>query len=288
MKQIYVVLNNLGLSENEVKVYVEAIKHKKIAPYALAKAIGIPRTTVYDVMFNLALKGLITIRQSQGLEKQQTWIEAKNPSTLREMVFYKRRELAKTEVDLIDILPLLKKEYIQHVENTHFQFYPGIEGAKQVMKQTLIARNNSTLRVFESLMPMDTLGKKLTNENVDRGLDMRRTTNTAIKSLVVLNKWTKHVLSYQHKRNKDYIQLHNFRFIDNPILNINLDISLLEDTIRFVCAQDNEAWGIIVKSTQLTKTLESLFDVLWITAEKISSKDIEQWGINEFHEAEKE
>lgn len=286
MNQTYSVLSKLGLSENEVKVYEEAIKHVKIAPYALAKAIGMPRTTVYDVMLNLALKGLITVRQSQGLEKQQTWIEAKNPSTLREMVFKQRKELAQTEVDLVDILPILKGEYSKHVENTGFQMYPGIEGAKRVMNQTVEAKKNSTLRVFESLMPMDTLGKKLINEDVDVGLQSKRTTHTSIKSLIVLNKWTKHVLSYQHKRNGDYIRLHNFRYIDNPLLSINLDISLLEDTIRCVCTQDNEAWGLIIKSAKLAKTLESIFDVLWVQSSEISEKNIEEWGENEFFEAE--
>lgn len=286
MNTIYSVLSKLGLSENEVKVYEEAIKHEKIAPYALARAIGMPRTTVYDVMLNLALKGLITVRQSQGLEKQQTWIEAKNPSTLREMVFKQRKDLAQTEVDLVDILPILKGEYSKHVENTNFQMYPGIEGAKRVMNQTIEAKRNSTLRVFESLMPMDTLGKKLINEDVDVGLQSKRTTHTSIKSLIVLNKWTKHVLSYQHKRNRDYVKLHNFRYIDNPLLSINLDISLLEDTIRCVCTQENEAWGLIIKSAKLAKTLVSIFDILWIQSSEITEKNIEEWGENEFFEAE--
>jgi predicted transcriptional regulator len=286
MNTIYSVLSKLGLSENEVKVYEEAIKHEKIAPYALAKAIGMPRTTVYDVMLNLALKGLIIVRQSQGLEKQQTWIEAKNPSTLREMVFKQRRELAQTEVDLVDVLPILKGEYSKHVENTNFKMYPGIEGAKQVMNQTIEAKKNSTLRVFESLMPMDTLGKKLINQDVDMGLQSKRTTHTSIKSLIVLNKWTKHVLSYQHMRNSDYVKLHNFRYIDNPLLSINLDISLLQDTIRCVCTQDNEAWGLIIKSVKLSKTLESIFDILWTQSSEITEKNIEGWGENEFFEAE--
>lgn len=287
MKKVYSVLAELGLSENETKVYVEAIKHKKIAPFTLAKAIGIPRTTVYDIMLNLALKGLITVQQSQGMEKQQTWIVAKNPSTLRDMLFERRKKLADVEVDLIDVLPQLKGEYAKHIDNTDFQFYPGIEGAKQVMCQTFEATGNDTLRVYESLMPMDTLGKQLINKDVDTGLQQKRTTNMSIKSLVALNKWTKHVLAYQYKRNTDYIKLHNFRSIDNPLFAIHLDISLLGDTVRIVCAQENEAWGLIIKSVQLAKTLVSMFDILWTTASVITEKDIEQWGENEFFEAEK-
>ena len=105
---------------------------------------------------------------------------------------------------------------------------------------------------------------------------------------MALNKWTKHVLSYQHKRNVDYVKLHNFRYIDNPLIQINLDISLLGDTVRCVCAQENEAWGLIIKSAQLAKTLASVFDILWVTAQKISEKEIEEWGKNEFFEAENE
>ncbi len=286
MKHVYSVLSKLGLSENECKVYIEAIKHVKITPYALAKAVGIPRTTVYDIMLNLALKGLITVEQSQGLEKQQTWIIAKNPSTLRDMVFEQRKKLARTEVELVDILPLLKGEYSKHVTNTNFQFYPGIEGAKQVMNQTIAATKNDTLRVYESLMPMDTLGKKLINKDVDGGLAQKGTTNMSIKSLIVLNKWTRHVLAYQYRRNKDYIVLHNFRALDNPAFAIHLDISILADTVRAVCAQENEAWGMIVKSSQLAKTLTSVFDVLWAIATPISEKDIDSWGENEFYTEE--
>lgn len=288
MKQIDSVFNKLGLSENETKIYIEALKHEQVSPFTIAKQVGIPRTTVYDVMLNLALKGLITIKQSQGLEKQQTWIVAKNPSTLRDMIFKRRKELTKLEVDLVDVLPLLKNEYIKQEGNTGFQFFPGIKGAKQVMSQTYEAKANSTMRVFESLMPMDTLGKKLINEDVDIGLQSKRTTNTSIKSLIALNKWTKHALSYQYQRNKDYVQLHNFRYIDNSLFNINLDISLLEDTVRCVCAQDNEVWGLIIKSVKLITTLNSLFDMLWITGKEISEKDIKEWGKNEFFEAEKE
>jgi len=288
MSTIYSVLSDLGLSKNETKVYVEALKHEQVSPFSIAKAVGIPRTTVYDVMFNLALKGLIEIKQAQGLEKQQTWIVAKNPSTLRDMLFKRRKDLAKLEVGLVDVLPLLKKEYVKQENNTNFMFYPGITGAKQVMKQTTEAKNSSVLRVFESLMPMDTLGKKMINKDVDEGLENKRTTNTAIKSLIVLNKWTKHVLSYQHKRNKDYVKLHNFRYIDNPLLSINLDITLLEDSVRCICAQDNEAWGLIIKSPLLAKTFSSFFDILWSTSQKITEKGIEEWGENEFFEAENE
>ena len=287
MKQIYSVLSNLGLSENEVKVYVEAIKHEQVSPFTIAKQIGIPRTTVYDVMFNLALKGLITIKQSQGLEKQQTWIIAKNPSTLRDMVFKRRKELAKLEVDLVDILPLLKREYVKQEGNTHFQFFPGIEGAKQVQSQTFEGRGNSTLYVYESLMPMDTLGKQTINKDVDVGLVQKRKSSLPIKSLIPWNKWTRHVLAYQHKRNKDYVLLHNFHYIDNPSFDIHLDISILEDTLRFVCAKDEEAWGLIIKSPLLSKMIRSIFDILWATSIPVTTELVESWGENEFFEAEK-
>lgn len=288
MNTIYSVLSNLGLSENESKVYIEALKHKQVSPYSLAKAVGIPRTTVYDVMFNLALKGLITIKQSQGLEKHQTWIVAKNPSALRDMIFSRRKDLSRLEVELVDILPLLKKEYVRQEGSTNFQFFPGIEGAKQIQAQTIEAKKNAILYVYESLISMDTMGKKVINTDVDLGLKQKRSSLIPIKSLVPWNKWTRHVLAYQHQRNKDYIQLHNFRYIDNPSFDMHLDISLIEDTARFVCAKKDEAWGLIIKSAQLTQTLKSIFDVLWISATPITEKLVENWERNEFFEAEKE
>ena len=110
-------LKRFGLSENETKVYLESLKHNETSPFQLSKATGIPRTTVYDVVMELSLKGLIELEQSDGIQKQQTKIRAKNPSILRTILQGKRKELTSLELDILNFLPNLKADFHQNKVN---------------------------------------------------------------------------------------------------------------------------------------------------------------------------
>ena len=107
------VLKEFGLSDNESAVYQSALKLGETSPFSISKDTGIPRTTVYAVLTDLALKNLIELESATGLMKQQTKVKAKNPSVLREILWKKRENLVKQEVDIVEILPYLKKEYLK-------------------------------------------------------------------------------------------------------------------------------------------------------------------------------
>jgi sugar-specific transcriptional regulator TrmB len=79
------VLKEFGLSENEAKVYQSALELGETSPFGISKSTGIARTTVYAILTDLALKGLVELESSTGLMKQQTKVRAKNPSTLRDI-----------------------------------------------------------------------------------------------------------------------------------------------------------------------------------------------------------
>ena len=91
MNLINKVLLDFGLSESEIKVYLECLKETDLGPFKLANLTGIPRTTVYEILTSLALKGLVELEHSDGFTKKQTKVKAKNPTTLREMVRNKKK-----------------------------------------------------------------------------------------------------------------------------------------------------------------------------------------------------
>ncbi|MFA5137035.1 MAG: helix-turn-helix domain-containing protein [Patescibacteria group bacterium] len=274
-------LSDFGLSKNEIIVYLESIKHDQISPFKLARLTQIPRTTVYDVMMSLALKGLITIKTSHGLEKQQTWIIPKNPSTLRDMIFHRRQDLLQLEVDLTDILSDLQKDYLKHENNAGMRFYPGIEGVKRVY--TFIHQIPSQVQIYmwDQLMPVDTLGKEYINKEVSQGLKIKKRVKR-VKTIIPLNDWTRHVLSYQYGRNNNYIDYHEFRYIEKPFFNLNQDIYVFSDRIALMCAKKDEVWGMIIKSKLLYTTFTSLFQVMWEIAKPVDAEFMEQIGENEF------
>lgn len=283
-QRITTALKNFGLSENEIKVYIEALKYEETSPYALSKATGVPRTTVYDILMDLSLKGLVELQQSDGLQKQQTKIKAKNPSVIRTILEQKRQELTNTEVDIVNILPSLQDSYMKDHQSADFQFFPGIEGVRKVYFSN--ETKNQPIIFWENMMPMDVFGSQ------DMNLFTERETRTTLKKgishreLIPLTRWTKHVLSYQYALNPDYIRARQIRYIDNPLFDNHLALSVQGKHVKIACAHQDEVYGLIITTQTLANTLTALFEVQWLTAKPISKDLIESWGQNPYYQAE--
>lgn len=279
--QIRKTLADFGLTENEITVYLEAIKHPQIAPFKLARITGIPRTTVYDVMMSLALKSLITVKTSQGLEKQQSWIVAKNPSVLRDTIYKRRSDLTRLEVDVVDVLSDLKGSYLAHENNAFMKFYPGVEGIKKAYRLLMEVPPEVQIYFFDHMMPMDTLGKEYVNEEVSQTLRGRER-KKRVKTIMPLNDWTRHVLSYQYGRNKSYIQYHEYRYLENTVFELEHDMYIFIDKVVFVCAKGDEVWASVITSRMVASSFRSIFNVMWQSAIPVTEKFVKSLGENEF------
>ena len=280
-------LKKFGLSENEIAVYCEALKHQECSPFTLAQATGVPRTTVYDVLMSLSLKGLIELQQSDGFSKQQTRIKANNPSVLRQILRQKRRALTRTEVDIVSILPLLKGDFHGSEPHADFQFFPGIEGAKTVMYGEHSDGVDVPISVFDNQMPMDAFGAKEMDEYVDRSSAFRKNTVHKIKELFVLSDWTKHATVYQHHRNPDYLSSQDLRFLDHPVLDFNLRLAIKETRLLITCAHEDEVWGLIINSKAMSSMLLSLFEFMWLQSTPVTAELVDSWVGEDYLEFER-
>ena len=279
------VLVNFGLSENEAKVYQSALELGETSPFAIAKDTNIPRTTVYAVLTDLALKGLIELESATGLMKQQTKVKAKNPSTLREILWKKRTDLVKQEVDILEILPFLKKEYLQDSTNADFQFFPGMEGANKVMFD--YDGIDQDIYVFDYQIPMDATGSREMNEGVDKGIKLWSKGKSTEFNLTPINPWTKHVLSYQVERNPHYLDRVQYRYLPFEMQGLSLTIRVKGNRVWIVSVKGDEVWGLKIRSQNLAYSLISIHQALWKIGTPITKEMITSWGPNEYMQVEK-
>src|SRR3989344_1233832 len=75
-------LKQFGLNENESRVYLEVLKHGKLAITQLPKLTHINRTTVYSIAKKLVSMGLI----SEDLGGKITYLVALPPEHLRDII----------------------------------------------------------------------------------------------------------------------------------------------------------------------------------------------------------
>jgi len=284
-KRTQQVLEQFGLSSNEAKVYQSALELGETSPFTIAKSTGIARTTVYAILTDLALKGLIELESATGLMKQQTRVKAKNPSTLREILWTKRDHLVKQEVDIVEILPFLKQEYLKDSTNADFQFFPGMEGANQIMFD--YDGVDQDTYVFDYQIPMDATGSKEMNEGVDKGINLWSKGKSTEYNLTPINPWTKHVLSYQVERNPHYLDRVQYRYLPFEISSLCLTIRLKGSRIWIVSVKGDEVWGLKIRSANLADSLVGIHQALWKLATPITKEMIASWGPNEYLQAEK-
>jgi DNA-binding MarR family transcriptional regulator len=279
-------LEQFGLNKNETKVYLEILNHDESSPFQISKLTGIPRTTVYDIVMTLSLKGLIELKQSDGFTKQQTLIRAKNPSVLRKILQDKRKELTKLELNILDILPDLKQDFHKEESNAYIKFSPGIENVKKM----LLDFNTVDLPtyVFTDEMPADAVGNSYTDEAVQEELKATKHKLNRLKKIIPLNDWTKHVIGYQYSLNPDYIKFYETRFIDNPIFDLNQEIYIQGDLIWIITAKDDEIWAATITSKLLAKSLISIHQLIWNMATPLTDGIVKSWGKDEYAEVLKE
>lgn len=278
-------LKELGLSDNEITVYQACLQSAESSPFTLAKATGIPRTTVYAVLTDLALKGLVELESSEGIMKQQTRVRAKNPSVLRDIIWSKRADLFRQEVDILEILPLLKGEYLKDSTNADFQFFPGMEGANHVMFD--YDGVDQDTYIFDYLIPMDATGSREMNAGVDKGIKLWSKAKSTEYNLISLTPWSKHVLSYQVERNPHYRDRVEHRYLPFELTNMSIMVRIKGDRTWIISVKDAEVWGLKIRSQNLANSLIGIHQALWKLATPVTDAMIASWGPNDFALAEK-
>ena len=92
-------LKNFGLNENESRVYLEVLKHGKLAIAQVPKLTHINRTTVYSIAKKLIGMGLV----SEDLGGKKTYLVALPPTHLRAMI-KKEEEQVDAQKSIVDEL----------------------------------------------------------------------------------------------------------------------------------------------------------------------------------------
>ncbi len=120
------VLEKIGLTENEAKVYYAAISLGPSPILALSRSAGVKRTTVYSVVESLKMKGLMG-EEHKGLK---TIFVATSPERLEDVLDERKKVLAKHMGDFTTIFNLRAGEGT-------LRYYESLEAVKGVYDDIL-------------------------------------------------------------------------------------------------------------------------------------------------------
>ena len=137
--EIKKVLENIGFSPNEIKVYLALNDHGSSKAGKISKIAQIDRSSCYNSLKTLIEKGLVSY-VSIGKIK---WFQATGP---RKLLDY----LKEQEEDVKGILPELQKRHKAAKIEGQVRMFKGEKGVKTIMQDIINTKQNNVMFGSES------------------------------------------------------------------------------------------------------------------------------------------
>ena len=237
------ILQDLGLNENESRVYFASLSLGPGTVQKIAKASEVKRTTVYTVIESLQKRGLMKI-EVKGFKKLYV---AESPEKL-ERILEERKER------FMDQLPEFMSVYNLKGGESFIKYYEGQEAVKSVYESNLkdIKHGEKYMVISNAEKVFDIYGKWF-----DKFVEKRAKLNIDIRMILQDND---HSRDYG-KLEKNYN--HKVRFLPKKT---ELITNLVITPQRVLIHQLNPPiMGIVIENKSAIQMHQQLFEVIWET-----------------------
>ena len=232
-------LRNLGLSHNEIRVYIALLKLGNSKVDGITKQVSLPRTTIYGILKSLLEKGLVSYVIMSGIKHY----EATGP----------KRLLVKEQEKILllkKIIPSLEEIKNTVGERPTIELYESKEGIKSVYEDILKERKTiygygNTKLLFQFL-----------EYYVPNYIKRRK--KLGINFLVITEKSD---ISIDMK-SKDKEEKRQTKFIDDMEKTTTVTY-MYADKISIMTLIKEHPIGVIIKNEEIYNTQKILFDFMW-------------------------
>lgn len=246
-------LGQFGLDYKEDDVYLALLQLGASGATEIARKAGIKRTTVYDVLANLRMKGLV----SEVIKNKKRIFVAEDPQKLDKLIDEKKNTLA-------EIMPILKSMHNTKGTKTKVKYYEGVEGLKDIYRDTLSCRGVLLAFVTENII------KHLGEDFADEYKQKRKKAQIEVKMIAPDTEEIKKELKTASK------DLRTARMVSRNEFPFTIEMNIYGNKVAFMSFE--EKMGVIVESTAIADNMKLLFELAWKGANNKKEKDDEYWG----------
>lgn len=149
-------LVQLGLTENEAKIYLAALGMKPFTAGDMATQTKIKRPTTYVALESLIKLGLIT----EDYANKRKIFRAERPKALEKLTKKMRRKTINAEILVERLIPSLNTIPVLGIEEPKLLFYEGISAIKNVLLDVAASKHSwywfgASKKMIEKIAPED-------------------------------------------------------------------------------------------------------------------------------------
>lgn len=246
MDNIQEVFNEIGLSKNEIKIYLYLLKKGDSTTGPIIKETKIANSRVYETLNSLISKGFVTF----NLQKSGKHFQAENPKRFLEIAEENKKRIQ-------EVLPDLQKIIASSSEDYNFSIYTGNEGFRTAFRKIIDdCPREGTILVLgfsEQADKNNRLRDFLIKENL-------RSQKKKQRLRILLDENTRKSLGKDREKEK-YSEV---KYLPKGYVSPSA-IDIFEDYVYVFLWGDKPA-VIRIKNKQIAESFKNYFKVLWSIA----------------------
>ena len=250
--QISEQLLQFDLNKSQAEVYLALLELGQTTVIKLSQKTGIKRTTIYEVLAELEKKHLV----AQTKKGTKRLFVAEEPENLERILEEKKAKLEK-------LMPILKSLTNTTGEKPVIRYYEGLEGIKDVYRDTLKYKGELVAYVTENIFA--NLGQEFADEYVEKRVKAQITGR-------VIGPNTQEIIEYKKTDQKN---LKETRIVDKEKFPFSIEMNIYGNKVAFMSF--SEQLGLIIESNEIAKNMKFLFELAWLGVEEKKEKEEGYW-----------
>lgn len=252
------VLQNLGLNQKEIKVYMVALDLGTQPASTIARRVSIPRNTTRFLLDKLVEKGLIK-KTARANTQLYTPEEPKNLINELERERVKNNARIDQKVSQIkEVMTELESRYRPESTKPKVTFYEGDDGLTKVYEDTL--KSNETIRSFASF---DGMHGAL--PDYFKNYYKRR-----VKNKVLIRSIHPDTPLAREKTKQDKKEFRESRLVPSETYNFDPEIQFYDNKV--VITSWKEKLGIRIESQEIYEAFAAIFELAWKEASRLDKR----------------
>ena len=250
-------LRNLGLSDNEIKVYLYLLTHGESIASVIAKRLEMKRATMYPILESLEKQELISTFEKNGTMHFDA-VEPEDIIYVCEQRVHQMKRLQERAEGLHQEFKKLRDQgKMPKLEiRGKIKYYEGLEAVTSLIEETLDEKEKEQLcfglNTFHTELSGNDWGN-YTERRVKKGMKVRS-----------IQPDTKEAVEYK-SRDKD--ELRETRLVPKKDFPGESEINIIGDMIAMFTMKGQSPMGMKMYNKELAKALRSIFNLAWERAE---------------------
>lgn len=242
-------LQNLGMTEEEAKVYLTVLELNGSYVSAIAKRAKVNRVGCYYTLDNLVKKGLLTSFAKNKIK----YYSAESPKVLVNLMeekFERAQALLPELMSLSSVLAYKPK----------IQYFEGLQGIKTIFEATLEAKTEivgyTNLDELPKVVPPDYL-RDYAKRKIEKGIRTRMLSPLTPQALEYMKRY------YPSKGSRELTEV---LFINPNEYPFEYEINIYDHFVSVISLSKEELIGMIFESPLYARTQRSIFNLAWLGA----------------------